>query len=103
MKVPAMKKTAIVLVMSLAAGSALAQGGRPLTPQMSCQSASGLVAANGALVMNTGPHTYDRYVRDRSACYAGQTTRPAWVPAADQAQCFVGYTCVETERRSNRH
>jgi hypothetical protein len=98
-----MKKIAVVLVLSMAAGSALAQGGRPLTPQISCQSASGLVAANGALVMNTGPNTYDRFVRDSSACFAGQTTRPAWVPAADQAQCFIGYTCVERERRTSRH
>ena len=103
MKVTAMKKTAIVLILSLTAGSALAQGGRPLTPQMSCQSASGLVAASGALVMNTGPYTYDRYVRDSTACFAGQTTRPAWVPAADQAQCFIGYTCIERERRSSKH
>ena len=98
-----MKKTMIVLILSATAGSALAQVGRPFTPQMSCQSASSLVAANGALVLNTGPNTYDRYVRDASACFAGQVTRPAWVPAADQAQCFVGYTCIERERRSNRH
>lgn len=98
-----MKKIAIVLVLSVTAGSALAQGGRPFTPQMSCQSANSLVRANGALVMNTGPYTYDRYVRDNTACFAGQTTRPAWVPAADQAQCFIGYTCIERERRTSRH
>ena len=98
-----MKKLAVILVLSLAAGSALAQSGRPFTPQLSCQSASGLVAANGAIVMNTGPNTYDRYVRDASACFAGQVTRPAWVPVANQAQCFVGYTCIERERRTNRH
>jgi hypothetical protein len=102
-KVPVMKKLSVVLVLSVVAGPALAQGGRPFTPQLSCQSASGLVAANGAVVMNTGPNTYDRYVRDASACFATQVTRPAWVPAADRAQCFVGYTCIERERRGQRN
>lgn len=84
------------------AGTALAQV-RAQTQQLSCQAASGLVTASGAAVLGTGTYTYDRYVRDQSACAVGQTTRPAWVPAADQAQCFIGYTCIEKERRSNRH
>jgi hypothetical protein len=41
-------------------------------------------------------------VRDQSACYPLQITRPAWVPSADTEQCFVGYTCREHERNSTR-
>jgi predicted lipoprotein with Yx(FWY)xxD motif len=83
-------------------GTAMAQV-RVQTPQISCQAANGLVDASGAAVLGTGVYTYDRYVRSQSACAAGQITRPAWVPAADQAQCFIGYTCIEKERRNNRN
>lgn len=90
----------IVFAMS-GTGPALAQSG-PLTTQLSCQAARGIVTANGAAVLKTGLHTYDRYVRDQSACLARQIARPAWVPAADSGQCFIGYICVERERNSNR-
>lgn len=97
-----MKTTAILLLLSVLAGPALAQG-RPYTPQMSCGAVSGLVATRGALILGTGGSAYDRYVRDANACMVGQVTRPAWVPTADRAQCFVGYTCIENERRGNRN
>lgn len=85
----------------LAAWPAFAQS-RANTTQLSCQAARGIVNANGSAVLNTGPNSYDRYVRDQSACYPLQTTRPAWVASADSAQCFVGYTCHERERNNTR-
>lgn len=97
-----MKKIAAVIAMSLAAGSAMAQS-RPSTLQLSCQAVARIVESNGAAVLGTGQFTYDRYVRDQNACYAGQTTRAAFVPTANQAQCFIGYTCVERERRNTRN
>lgn len=95
-------KTMMILAISCSAGTALAQG-RPMTLQMSCQMAANLVASRGAMVLNTGPYTYDRYVSGQQACLVGQTTRPAYVPAGDTDQCFIGYTCVETERRGHRN
>lgn len=102
-----MKRVAIATLIAVAfvsavAGAAIAEV-RPQTQQLSCQAANGLVAANGAAVLSTGVYVYDRYVRNQSACAAGQITRPAWVPAADQAQCFIGYTCIEKERRNDRN
>ncbi|WP_210381301.1 hypothetical protein [Microvirga zambiensis] len=67
---------------------------RPLTTRMSCSQAKGLVAAQGAIVLSTGPLTYDRYVRTSSACALGEVIEPAWVPTADSAQCPIGYRCA---------
>ncbi|WP_237050033.1 hypothetical protein [Microvirga ossetica] len=67
---------------------------RPLTTRMSCSQAQGLVAAQGAIVLDTGPLTYDRYVRSSSACALGEVTEPAWVPTADSGRCPIGYRCA---------
>jgi hypothetical protein len=92
---------AVMAVTVLTVSPVFAQS-RANTTQISCQVARGIVSANGSAVLNTGPNSYDRYVRDQSACFPLQTTRPAWVPSADTAQCFVGYTCQERERSSTR-
>ncbi len=91
----AMKRLSLFLVTTtLAATGAMAQP-RPLTPAMSCGQASYLVASRGAIVLGTGRYTYDRYVRNQAFCFPTQYVRPAWVPAADTPQCFVGYTCTD--------
>ena len=61
--------------------------------EIRCAQAAGLVAARGAIVLGTGGLTYDRFVSDASHCAIKETTEPAWVPAADTPQCFVGYRC----------
>lgn len=67
---------------------------RPLTLRMSCAQAQGLVASQRAIVLNTGPLTYDRYVGSSGSCAVGETMDPAWVPTADTAQCPIGYRCA---------
>ncbi|MDJ1159546.1 hypothetical protein QNA08_15020 [Chelatococcus sp. SYSU_G07232] len=84
------------LVAALVATAVHAQS-RPYAPRMSCRAVAGLVAARGAVVISTGPTTYDRYVRDRRFCEITEVTQPAWVPTADSPQCFIGYTCKEAE------
>jgi hypothetical protein len=83
---------AYVALIGLSA-DALAQS-RPLTSRMSCSQARGLVAAQGSIVLNTSPLTYDRYVRGNGYCVLGETTEPAWVPTLDTAQCSIGYRCA---------
>jgi hypothetical protein len=73
-------------------GAALAQG-RPQSPARSCDANRQSVLANGAIVLGTGGYTYDRFVRDRSFCQFDEMADPAWVPARDTPQCFVGYRC----------
>jgi hypothetical protein len=87
------KRIALALLcLGLAAGEAAAQT-RPLTTALPCAAVSALVTARGAIVLGTGPYTYDRYVSNAGECGIGQTTEPAFERAADNAQCFVGYRC----------
>ena len=65
----------------------------PSTLQMSCSQATYLVASRGAVVLRTGPNTYDRYVRDNGFCTRAEIAVPEWVPTADTARCFIGYRC----------
>ncbi|PZR83819.1 MAG: hypothetical protein DI537_34290 [Stutzerimonas stutzeri] len=67
--------------------------GRVSIETMMCRSAEGLVSSRGAVVLGTGPYTYDRFVRDGSYCDIRQTTRPAYERTTDSAQCFIGYQC----------
>jgi hypothetical protein len=83
-----------IFVASLLATGALAQQG-PVSTNMSCSQVSRLVATRGAVVLNTGQYTYDRFVRSQAYCQPTEFTRPAWVPTADTPQCFIGYTCVD--------
>lgn len=84
-------RLAFVLLLLFAAGPALAQ--RPSTLGMSCAQARGLVAAQGAIVLSTGRHTYDRFVATPGFCSFGEWARPATAPTADTAQCPLGYVC----------
>ena len=98
-----MRVSCLALGLALIATSAVAQP-RPSTVNMLCGQAAGIVAARGAIVLGTGGFTYDRFVVDRRFCTITQTTEPAWVPAGDTPQCFVGYRCKETntEPRGDR-
>jgi hypothetical protein len=89
---------AVALAVSLAASGAVAQP-RPQSTRMSCAQAAGLVFARGAVVLGTGGHTYDRYVRDRGFCQITEVTKPGFAPTLDTPACFVGYTCIEPSGR----
>jgi hypothetical protein len=82
----------LALPLILLASGALAQA-RLQTPRLSCGDARQVVAANGAAVLGTGGFTYDRFVVHRGFCQVGEHIEPAFVPAADTPQCFVGYRC----------
>lgn len=74
---------------------------RPNTTAMSCKAAAGLVAGQGAVVLDTGPTTYDRYVLDEGFCNRSEVTKPAFVPTADNRECFIGYYCFPREYEDN--
>ena len=90
-------RLALLLPLSVAATGALAQA-RPYTPRLSCAAVAAIVYSRGAVVLSTSPTTYDRYVRDRSLCEYTEVLQPAWVFTADNPQCFIGYTCFESDR-----
>jgi hypothetical protein len=97
-----MKTLVLSLAVVLAAATGAAAQPRPSSVAMSCQQAAGLVASQGAIVLGTGGYTYDRFVTDRRFCLRSETTEPAWVPARDTPQCFVGYRCKEADRMFDR-
>ena len=97
-----MRVSSLTLWVALVSTSAVAQP-RPSTVNMPCAQAASIVASRGAIVLATGGYTYDRFVSDRRICAITQTTEPAWVPALDNPQCFVGYRCKEpTSERGDR-
>lgn len=70
---------------------------RPDSLTMSCAAAKSLVDRAGAVVMQSGPNIYDRYVSHGGHCTLSEETIPAFVPSADSRACFAGYTCREKE------
>lgn len=70
---------------------------RPDSLTMSCAAAKSIVDRAGAVVMQSGPNIYDRYVSHGGHCTLSEETIPAFIPSADNRACFVGYTCREKE------
>ena len=87
-----MLRIALCAALIAAPGAVQAQA-RPSTTEMTCAGASALVASHGAVVLNTGPRTYDRFVSSHFFCQYDETLEPVWAPTADAAQCLVGYRC----------
>ena len=73
----------------LVATAAQAQG-RPDSRGMECGQIQSFIADRGAVVMTTGQHTYDRYVRDRWQCFSiSEVAVRAFIASRDTAQCPV--------------
>ncbi len=79
-----MKKATVVPSMILA-GLLLPAGAeaRPDTRSMTCNQLQAFIKKNGAVVMNTGPRTYNRFVYHRGFCLYSETVGTAWVDASD--------------------
>lgn len=83
----------ILLALALSgSGVAMAQS-RPDTLRMTCLTAATLVRQSGAIVMQSGPDIYDRYVAAQNFCANDEIMQPRWLPTADARQCFIGYVC----------
>jgi hypothetical protein len=91
-------RPSVVVIACLLSTAAFAK--RPYAPQLSCDALKEIVESRGAAVISTGPSTYDRFVHGGQYCERTQVTEPAWIPSADQDDCFVGYTCREFNRNS---
>jgi len=97
-----MKTFLLSLAAIVAVATSAAAQPRPSSIAMSCRQAAGLVASRGAVVLGTGGYTYDRFVADQRFCLRNEVIEPAWVPAGDTPQCFVGYRCKEADRWFDR-
>ena len=87
-----MRRIVMATTFAMVATAALAQA-RQSTMGMTCGEAAGLVAREGAIVLGTGPVTYDRFVAGTNQCQLGEFLEPAWAPTQDSAQCPIGYQC----------
>ena len=79
---------------ALTATAAAAQVGPP-TSQRTCSANRQLVLKDGAVVLDTSPSTYARFVRSSAECLVDQFPEPAWVPSSNNPQCFIGYRCKD--------
>lgn len=73
---------------------------RVLTTARNCSDIQSLVRDRGAIVLHTGQYLYDRYVRNESYCLTFERTQAAWVPARDNENCFIGFTCEDPKMRN---
>ena len=87
-------KIPLSLALILTATAAMAQVGPP-TSQRPCSANRQLVLKDGAVVLDTGPSTYARFVKSGAECLVGQFPEPAWVPSSNNPQCFIGYRCKD--------
>ncbi|QRM31328.1 hypothetical protein [Microvirga sp. VF16] len=87
-----MRSVLIFLTLAAVAAPATAQVGPP-TSQRTCSANRQLVMREGAVVLDTGPSTYARFVRSGAECTVDQFPEPAWVPSSNNPQCFIGYRC----------
>ena len=86
-----MKRFIAVVALFALAGAAAAQE-RPSTLNMTCAEASGLVAAQGAVVLSTGRHTFARFVSSPRFCALAEYAYLRQAPTRD-GMCRVGYVC----------
>jgi hypothetical protein len=77
-----MKPPHLIPILAAAPTAVVAQT-NGTTLSMTCAQARGIVASQGAVVLRTGPMTYDRYVRDGTFCQIQEFARPVWVRTAD--------------------
>ncbi|GEP09765.1 hypothetical protein [Methylobacterium gnaphalii] len=83
-----------VLGLTLAASAASAQQ-RPYTPALTCAAVKAIVARQGAVVLATSPHAYEKVYADSGACRDEVTAAPAFEPSIDDPNCFAGYRCQQ--------
>ncbi len=91
-----MRALVLGLVLAQATTAALAQP-RPTTETLTCSQAQSFVASRGAVLMNSGPTTYDRFVASRAFCTGNDIAEPAYVRTRDNPQCAL-YACQSFRR-----
>lgn len=89
-----------LISLAILAGTSLCDA-RPSTTTMSCGQAAATVAKAGAIVLTTGPNTYERFVASNAECLPGEFTEAARAPTADSEDCTVGYVCKQREQYEN--
>ena len=95
------RKSSLMLAAAALCVATVAQA-RPYTPDMTCGEAANTVSVNGAIVMDTGPNTYDRFVVSRAYCTPHEIVKIAYANTVNNSHCQVGYTCESQESRGKK-
>lgn len=75
---------------------------RPDSRSMTCQQAQAMIGQSGAVVMSTGTHTYDRYVRSGMQCFStGEMAVRSYIATSDNPSCVV-YRCENVDPEDRR-
>ena len=85
---------AFTALLMLAISSIQAQA-RPDSRSMTCASARALIQSYGAVIMSTGNHTYDKYVKNHAYCNLDEGTKNGYAPTLDNRRCKVGFVCFD--------
>ena len=86
-------RTLVTAALVAAAGTAFA---RPDTRSMTCEQTQRLIIRSGAVVLTTGPHTYDRYVSGYGYCSRPEAPVRTYVRTKDYSDCPV-YNCQRVD------
>lgn len=84
---------AALVLATVAALPTPANAQRPDTRNFTCASAWQFVQQQGAVVMTTGPYTFERLVSIRRYCALDEVLQRHFGQTLDSPRCFVGYAC----------
>ena len=88
-------RTVIALILCVAVTSSASAQPLYSIQRMVCAEAMGLVKKSGAILLNVGGTTMERFVKDRSFCETSEVAELRFVPTRDNPECPVGYRCRE--------
>ncbi|MBO6716513.1 MAG: hypothetical protein JJ913_01010 [Rhizobiaceae bacterium] len=83
--------TACIAVTAIAATVAVSVA-RPDARTMTCHQTQALIEQNGAVVISTGQHTYERFVAYNGYCYHPEVRNITYISTRDTDECPV-YHC----------
>lgn len=90
-------RLAIAVPLLAALSTPLLAQGRPDAREMTCEQVQRLIDRDGAAVLTTGRHTYDRYITHTGFCSMGEEPAMSWIATRDTNQCRV-YRCQYVDR-----
>lgn len=79
----------ILGLVTLISAPADAQSRRVNSQSISCDQVRTMISKQGAVIMNTGRNTFDRYVSNRSFCQVNEVAKSDFIPTKDNAKCPV--------------
>lgn len=88
-------RTVLALILCVAATAPASAQPLYSIQRMVCADAMGLVKKSGAILLNAGGSSLERFVRDRSFCESSEVAELRFLPTRDNPECPVGYRCRE--------